>query len=473
MLFALAALVFAALAIHSYHSQGKNDAAGPGNSDQIKPGLLERSAQLENKIMALTTELGSAQELLAILYLQAGDYRKSLSHYAKALRNSPPNPELCGAVADFIRGMTFLQVQSQPAKFESDISAFEFWSNGEHITHIAVSTRDGAVFHLGANNTRRTLDKLKFPVRAFAFSPDGLFLAAVTTGKEFLLWRADGEIGDFQIARRFVLGVELTDVIFDHAGRRALLSTSDSILLVETGTTNPPEVIPLESFTSSLALHPTKNILAVSTWENYIKLINLDLPDSSINLPHLKPIKSMLFTRKGDHLVSASTNAHAEVWRVSDGKLTAELKGHHQSVAGIFLSPEGDMLVSCDESGLVSVWETSTWKVFRPPQSLLPSPLATALFLAHDSMLLFTISGHSYHWDIASNRLTPCPLPADDPVFLAEISVAGNAFFYASKTNLHSRKASPLPLSKTPVSSGHTPLPNEKLADFIESQLLP
>jgi WD40 repeat protein len=68
----------------------------------------------------------------------------------------------------------------------------------------------------------------------------------------------------------------------------------------------------------------------------------------------------VLFSGDGRRVFTASDDRTVKVWDTDSGKELLTLRGHHQAVVGLALSPEDDSLASAGEDGIVRIWATAS-----------------------------------------------------------------------------------------------------------------
>jgi eukaryotic-like serine/threonine-protein kinase len=75
----------------------------------------------------------------------------------------------------------------------------------------------------------------------------------------------------------------------------------------------------------------------------------------TVNSNHTRVIRSLAFSPEARHLVSASDDGTARVWRVEDGTM-AQLFRHPDYVHHATFSPDGQLIVTAGNDGLVRLW---------------------------------------------------------------------------------------------------------------------
>jgi WD40 repeat protein len=113
---------------------------------------------------------------------------------------------------------------------------------------------------------------------------------------------------------------------------------------------------------------------------------------------------SLVFSRDGKTLFSASLDGTIRTWDVAQGKERLQVAAHRQGVYGLALSPDGNLLASAGGDGGVRVWDAARLK---DPQGLTGhTKEATAVAFAPDGKVLASGSydGTIRLWDLATGK---------------------------------------------------------------------
>ena len=117
---------------------------------------------------------------------------------------------------------------------------------------------------------------------------------------------------------------------------------------------------------TSIAYHPTKNLLASASYDQTVKLWNLDTGQEIATLRgHSNHVYAVAFSPIGDRLASASHDLSVRVWdyerypREPDESVKV-LVGHDGPVTSVAFHPERNLLVSGSRDRTIKLWDLST-----------------------------------------------------------------------------------------------------------------
>jgi WD40 repeat protein len=88
-------------------------------------------------------------------------------------------------------------------------------------------------------------------------------------------------------------------------------------------------------------------------------------PQGAISLRHGGPVYSLIFTRDGKTLISASGDRLIRLWDPATGKERRRLKGHTAAVRSLALAPDGKRLASGSADYTVRFWDLAAGKEVR------------------------------------------------------------------------------------------------------------
>lgn len=112
--------------------------------------------------------------------------------------------------------------------------------------------------------------------------------------------------------------------------------------------------------------HPQKVVLLSGSYDGCVSLWNIDDDTQTIIKGHGSYIMSVLWSKDGTRVVSASSNASIKVWSVvtEDDDYTCvcilDLLGHGKAVLSISISADGATLASGSEDETIRLWNMST-----------------------------------------------------------------------------------------------------------------
>ncbi len=114
----------------------------------------------------------------------------------------------------------------------------------------------------------------------------------------------------------------------------------------------------------SVAFSPNGKILASASWDQTVRLWNVDTEQLLHTLTgHTNDIMSIAFSPDGSTLASASWDGTIRLWNPRNGKLKRTLTEHRGGIASVVFSPDGETLASGSADQTVQLWNAETWKL--------------------------------------------------------------------------------------------------------------
>ncbi len=197
-----------------------------------------------------------------------------------------------------------------------------------------------------------------------AFSPDGHYLAAVTSvdPKAASLWdvKTREEIRSFHGHTGFIAPIE-----FSPDGQRLATGSNDKTVKLWDVATGQ-EIATLKGHTSyleSVAFSPDGQRLATGGTDNTTRLWDIRAGRELITLRgHTKSVKGVAFSPDGRRLATGSDDKTAKIW---DAITYQEIANFHHTgpVNSVAFSPDGRSLGTASSDGLAQLWDLSTGKV--------------------------------------------------------------------------------------------------------------
>lgn len=116
---------------------------------------------------------------------------------------------------------------------------------------------------------------------------------------------------------------------------------------------------------AGLAFSPDGSRIAAGSWDFCVFVwdvaggdpLECDVPDEGI----YNAVDDVLWTADGAHVVGASKDKTARVWKATSGELAATLRGHTDAVDKLALSPDGALLATASADGALRLWSTADW----------------------------------------------------------------------------------------------------------------
>ena len=114
----------------------------------------------------------------------------------------------------------------------------------------------------------------------------------------------------------------------------------------------------------SVAFSPNGNMLASASWDQTVRLWNVDTGQLlHILIEHEDVVNSVAFSPDGATLASGSWDGTIRLWNPHDGRLKRTLIEHEGGVASVGFSPDGRILASGSADQTIRLWDTRTWRL--------------------------------------------------------------------------------------------------------------
>jgi WD40 repeat protein len=207
-------------------------------------------------------------------------------------------------------------------------------------------------------------------VTSAVLSPDGTRLLTGCSDKQVRLWN----LTNGQVERPFAgptLGVLC--VAINPTGTQVAAGGADKTVFVwETANAKEIKKFTLAAAVHSIAFAPDGKSLATGLADNSIHLFDLTMGKEVKTITgHSGAVNALLFTSKGDQLLSASADKTVQVWTIVDGKAKTKLE-HGAAVQALALSKDGTKLAAGGADKSVKVWTLADGKT----QTTLATPAA-------------------------------------------------------------------------------------------------
>ncbi|MEG4057666.1 MULTISPECIES: AAA-like domain-containing protein [unclassified Microcoleus] len=248
---------------------------------------------------------------------------------------------------------------------------------------LASASHDGTIklWNLQTQTEIKTLTGHKDSVNSVAFSRDGLTLASASSDKTIKLWNLQTQT---EIKTLIGHSNKVWSVAFSRDGLTLASASSDKTIKLWNLQTQT-EIKTLTGHKHSVysvAISPDGLTLASASHDGTIKLWNLQsqtelktLTGHEELLPsvrtqteiktltgHSNEVYSVVFSRDGLTLASASDDKTIKLWNLQAGKEIKTLTGHSSRVLSLAFSPDGLTLASASDDKTIKLW---TWDFDR------------------------------------------------------------------------------------------------------------
>ncbi|BAQ59796.1 high-affnity carbon uptake protein Hat/HatR [Geminocystis sp. NIES-3708] len=114
----------------------------------------------------------------------------------------------------------------------------------------------------------------------------------------------------------------------------------------------------------SVAFSPDSQYLASGSWDNTIKIWNVNNGKLKQTLTgHSNIVYSVAFSCDGQYLASGSWDKTVKIWNVNNGQLKQTLTGYSNIVYSVAFSPDGSYLASGSWDKAIKIWNVNNGKL--------------------------------------------------------------------------------------------------------------
>ena len=259
----------------------------------------------------------------------------------------------------------------------------------------------------------RTLNAHTAMVQDLAYSPNGKMLASVGRDAALILW----DLSTGKPTERFESPAPLMAVAFSPDGLKVAATSSGygseySVWDIETGEllfSNMGEGVPCQTvgdFSSDLSFSPDGALLLVGDCQGAISVLSADDGSLLDRLDaHTGAINAIAFGPDGSSFAGAGSDRRVKVWNTATRELQLTLLGHQAPVYGLAFDPNGLRLTSTSEDGTARIWNISlpyeqmSIPTTADPVTISYSPDGTRIAAGYQGM------GTVQVWDAATGGL--------------------------------------------------------------------
>jgi deazaflavin-dependent oxidoreductase (nitroreductase family) len=293
-----------------------------------------------NKAQARTLE-GEALSLFET------DPELSLILASEAARKSP-SPQ----VERTLRNAYILSRERAVFPTRGAVSAAMYSPDGKFVV---VASKDGSTRVFDARTQKRVLSvNHGAPVTSADLSSDDTRLVTAGEDGRARIW--DAVTGKRLGSVRH--GSPVRTAAFDPAGS-LVVTTGDRVAKIWNAHGQPVAVLPWDKPVTAAAFSPGGLVVVVGN-ESIARVYDASTGRLVRSLDQGGRVTSAKFSLGGDLLMTTGANETARIWRVRDGKLLRELKGHRGAVLDAAFSPGGWRVATASADGTGRIWDVRT-----------------------------------------------------------------------------------------------------------------
>ena len=194
-----------------------------------------------------------------------------------------------------------------------------------------------------------------------AFSQDGETLAS-EIGWSIRLWNLNQGV-PIATLKGFA------SIAYSPDGRYlASVSSEGTVQLWHSGRTHKGTLIGHSEGISSIAFSPDSRYLVSGSLDDTVRLWNVENEELITTfIGHTADVRSVAYSPKGNLIASGSKDSSVILWDVGTGKQIRQLIGHPSWVTSIAFSPNGETLASVgDRDNLIRLWDVPSGEPLPP-----------------------------------------------------------------------------------------------------------
>jgi WD40 repeat protein len=111
---------------------------------------------------------------------------------------------------------------------------------------------------------------------------------------------------------------------------------------------------------SDIAWHPTDNVIAATSPDSNIYLINVQSGDIVSTLEgNGSAIKALDWEPSGEYLATGNSDGRLYIWNVTSNKQISILEGHEGAIVDVDWNPDGQLIATASLDDTVRLWEAN------------------------------------------------------------------------------------------------------------------
>lgn len=276
------------------------------------------------------------------------------------------------------------------------------------------TTKDGVTRTSGLLAPTMLLTGHGAEVFSVKFSPDGQTVASGSHDKHIFLWNTYGECANFMLLKGHKNAV--LELHWTTDGEKLLSASPDKSLRAWDAQTGLQikKMAEHDSFVNSCSpLRRGPPLLVSGSDDCSAKLWDLRAKRSAHTFSENYQVVAVAFAEGGDQVYTGGIENSVNVWDLRKGEIAMTLPGHDDTITGLSVSPDGNLLLSNSMDNSLRVWDMRPYapanrcmKIFQGSNHSFEKNLLKCAWSADGSQISAGSADRMVNiWDASSRKL--------------------------------------------------------------------